>query len=207
MAGDFYERYWSLRKGRKLCDFDYKWPKLSLFIPSDEDMTILDFGCGDGEIIGEMKKINPGASFIGLDVARTALDLACEHYPEVQFFRVTDGGRFPIDDGSIDFIFSSEVIEHVYDTGNAFSEIARVLKVGGKLLITAPYHGLVKNLLLALFAFDRHFDPTDAHIRFFTRRSLSSCLRKVGLEPVESHRMGYVYPLSRTLVVLAEKKN
>ena len=52
-----------------------------------------------------------------------------------------------------DFVFSSEVLEHIYDVENAFSEVARILKPGGRLLLTTPYHGLIKNILITRFFF------------------------------------------------------
>lgn len=205
MSTGFYERYWEHRKGARLDDFDYKWPLVAGYIPREEGVRILDLGCGSGEVIGEMMRLNPRARFIGLDVARTALDLAAERYPQAAFYHITDGSRFPLDDDSVDFLFASEVVEHIYDTHNAFAEMSRVLAPGGRLLLTTPYHGLLKNILIALFFFDRHFDPTDAHVRFFTKRSLFSCLGAAGLMPLEYHYHGRIYPLSRTLLVLAGK--
>jgi 2-polyprenyl-6-hydroxyphenyl methylase/3-demethylubiquinone-9 3-methyltransferase len=205
MTTAFYERYWAHRKGTKLDDFDYKWPFLAGYIPREEGARIVDLGCGSGEVIAEMMKLNPGACFTGLDVAETALDLAGKTYPQARFHKITDGGRFPFDDASVDFLFASEVIEHIYDTGTTFSEISRVLVPGGRLLLTTPYHGLVKNLLIVLFLFDRHFDPRDAHVRFFTKKSLFACLEAVGLVPEEHRYYGRFYPLSRTLLVLARK--
>ena len=201
----FYERYWKGRTGTKLQDFHLKWPKLSRYIPLQDGMVILDFGCGDGTIIKEMMFVNPKAKFIGLDISQTALNAASESLPGVEFHRIADGGKFPIADKSVDFIFTSEVIEHVYDTKNAFSEMSRILRPGGQLLLTTPYHGFIKNLLIVLLLFDKHFDPTGPHVRFFTKRSLFYCLKKFGLKPVSLGYFGRFYPVPHCMFVIAEK--
>jgi 2-polyprenyl-6-hydroxyphenyl methylase/3-demethylubiquinone-9 3-methyltransferase len=71
-------------------------------------------------------------------------------------------------------------LEHLFDVGAALTEINRVLRPGGKFVLTTPYHGLVKNLIVRVLAFERHYDPCGSHIRFFTRRSLKLCLEKAG---------------------------
>jgi len=201
----FYERYWQGRTGTKLKDFDLKWPKLRRYIPSTKEIVILDFGCGNGKIIKEMMSVNPKAKIIGLDVSESALKVASELLHGVEFRRIVDGGRFPIADGAVDFIFTSEVIEHVYDVRNAFSEMSRVLRLGGRILLTTPYHGFLKNILIVLFNFEKHFDPTGPHVRFFTKKSLVSCFRKAGLEPHEHGYFGRFYPFPHCIFVVAEK--
>jgi ubiquinone/menaquinone biosynthesis C-methylase UbiE len=209
----FYNAYWSRRieneEGGNAFNehrhFQLKWPKLRKYIPKDEGAFILDFGCGDGEIIKEMIKINPKAKYLGLDVSDTALERASASLPGVEFHKIEDGSTFPLTDNSVDFIFASEVIEHVYDTEKVFSEIARVLRRGGQILITTPYHGFVKNLFIVFIAFDKHFDPTGPHIRFFSKRSLYRLLKKAGLKPVAHGYFGRSYPIPHCIFVLATK--
>jgi SAM-dependent methyltransferase len=211
---NFYEDYWSKRLDEVQRGIDFneqrhfhlKWPKLHRYIPKGDGVVIVDFGCGDGRIIKEMQVLNPNARFIGLDVSETALARASAFLPAAEFYKVIDGGAFPLADSSVDFLITSEVIEHVYDTRKAFSEISRVLTLGGRLLLTTPYHGFVKNLLILLLNhFDKHFDPTGPHIRFFSKKSLISCLTKVGLKDKKHGYFGRFYPISHCIYVLAEK--
>ena len=125
---------------------------------------------------------------------------------QAEFYKITDGGQLPLKDKIADFVFSSEVLEHIYDVENAFSEIARILKLGGRLLLTTPYHGLLKNILIALFSFNKHFNPAGPHIRFFTKKSLFSLLKKNGFEIRAYGYYGRFYPISHSIFVLAEKK-
>lgn len=200
----FYERYWNHKSGH-LADFHIKWPKLRKFVPVDKGITIVDFGCGQGAILEELKKLNPDAQYMGLDVSESALEKARERLPNVEFHLITDGEKLSLADASVDFIFSSEVIEHIYDTENALSEIARVLKPGGQVLLTTPYHGLLKNLVIVLTGFDKHFDPFGPHIRFFSKKTLLDGLRRNNLDIVKYGYYGRFYPLSHSIFVLAKK--
>ncbi len=199
---EFYERYWSSEK-EDLPDFNLKWPKLRKFIPLKPQITIVDFGCGNGRLIREIKALNPSARLIGLDVSENALKKARRFLPEVEFFKI--GEKIPLNDNSVNFIFCSEVIEHIYDTEKLFSEWQRILKPGGQLLLTTPYHGFIKNLLITLFAFDKHFSPTGSHIRFFSKKILFSLLNQHNLKIKKYGYYGRFFPVPHLIFVLAEK--
>ena len=126
--------------------------------------------------------------------------------PTGEFYKIVDGGPIPLADSSVDFVFSSEVVEHIYDTENAIREIARVLKPGGMFLITVPYHGFLKNLSIVFLGFDKHFDPTGPHIRFFSKKTLTTLLKKNGLEIENYNYYGRFFPFSHSIVAFAKKK-
>src|SRR6185437_14474976 len=140
----FYERYWETQE--VLGDFAYKWPVLKQLVPQDKKIKLLDFGCGKGIIFHEIAKMNPRAEMIGVDVSNEALQSVKKKFPQQKFYKIEDGGRLPFRSNYFDFILASDVLEHVYDTENAFAELARVLKPGGKILISVPYNGKIKNV-------------------------------------------------------------
>lgn len=201
----FYEQFWE-GDSETLGDFELKWPKLSAFIPKEKGINIVDFGCGKGEMISAMKKINPGARYTGLDVSATALEYATKKYSDATFKKIEDGGSLPANDGFADFVFTSEVVEHIYDTENAFKELGRITKSGGTILLTTPYHGFIKNLMLVLFGFDTHFSPTGPHVRFFSNRTLFALLNKNGFEVEKYGYYGRFFPVPHSIFVFARKK-
>lgn len=199
----FYEDYW--RKKEVLEDFSYKWPVIKRLIPQEIKIKILDFGCGKGKIIDEIIRINNKADITGVDVSNTALNFARKKYKKFKFIKIDDGERLPFNKNSFDFITSLDVLEHVYDTELIFSELARILKSGGKILITVPYYGLIKNLIIALFAFDFVYTPRTPHIRFYTKKSLLKEIKSAGLTPEKFGYYGRFYPISKGMFCLAHK--
>src|SRR6185369_7057776 len=199
----FYERYWIHQE--VLEDFSYKWPVIKKVIPVNKKIRILDFGCGKGKIFGELLMLNPQAEIIGVDVSRKALDFTKKKFPKQKFYKISDGDKLPFQTNSFDFIIASDVLEHVYDTENVFSELARILKKNGKILISVPYNGKLKNTLITLFFYEFVFDPYSPHIRFFSKKSLRACLEKVSLKPLHWVYYGRFFPLSNGMYVLAQK--
>ena len=201
----FYERYWFGKPDGKLDDFTRKWPVLRHLIPRESGVVMLDYGCGDGEIIKELRAINAGARYIGVDISKTALAKAQASLPDAVFYQVGDGERVPIPAASVDFIFCSEVIEHLFDVQGFINEMHRVLVPGGQLVLTTPYHGWLKNLAVITFNFDRHFDPTRGHVRFFSRASLTRCLQAGGFRVDRVSGIGRRWPLWKSMFVVARK--
>jgi 2-polyprenyl-3-methyl-5-hydroxy-6-metoxy-1,4-benzoquinol methylase len=144
---------------------------------------VLDLGCGEGAFLGVIA--DAGATAVGADVADAALERARAAHPEADLELVPYEGPLPFEDSSFDVVWASEVIEHVADTGGFLSEVRRVLRTDGLLLLTTPGHGRLRALLAGVP------DPLGDHLRFFTAGSLARTLRAFGLDPV---RVG---PLTR----------
>lgn len=199
----YYERYWENQE--ELEDFHYKWPAVKKFIPKDKAIKLLDFGCGKGAFISEILKINPKLKITGADISNTAIKSLRKKINYLKFVLIKENRKLPFKKGEFDFITALDVIEHVYDTEEILKELRRILKPGGKILISVPYHGLIKNLIISLLFFEINFDPFGPHIRFFTKKSLVKCLEKTGLKPLETGYFGRFYPLSRGMYILAQK--
>jgi ubiquinone/menaquinone biosynthesis C-methylase UbiE len=62
--------------------------------------------------------------------------------------------------------------------------VARVLKPGGVFLCYTTDFNLLKQVLIAIFFWDRYFDPQSPHIRFLKRSTFRSLEEQCGLEEV-----------------------
>ena len=140
--------------------------------PGDE---WLDLGCGAGRFL----TLAPGGT--GADVAQAALDRAP---PGLSLVRVDEDEPLPFAHDSFDLVWCSETIEHVADGLGLLQECRRVLRRGGRLVLTTPAHPLWRRTLIAIARFDAHFDPLGQHLRFFTKASLGTALELAGFSHV-----------------------
>jgi SAM-dependent methyltransferase len=156
---------------------------------------VLDLGCGAGRFVAALR--DAGADPVGVEIAEAALERARRNAPGTDLRLVEPDGSLPLEHAGVDLVWCSEVLEHVADTEHLLLEARRVLRPGGRLLITVPFHGRVKAALIGLLRFERHFDPTGQHLRFYTRDSLARTLADAGFEAVQVQPWGGP-PLLRT---------
>ncbi len=97
-----------------------------------------------------------GADAVGVEVAQAAVERARSAHPSLDFRLVPLDGPLPFEDGSLELVRASEVIEHVTDTARWLSEVRRVLVRRGRLLVTTPSHGRVR---VALGGVERFSEP------------------------------------------------
>ncbi len=118
---------------------------------------VLDLGCGAGRFVAALR--DAGAEPVGVEIAQAALDRAARNAPGADLRLLEGDGSLPLEHASVDVVWCSEVLEHVPDTAHLLLEARRVLRPGGRLLVTVPFHGRVKGTLLALAALRRALRP------------------------------------------------
>jgi 2-polyprenyl-6-hydroxyphenyl methylase/3-demethylubiquinone-9 3-methyltransferase len=158
---------------------------------------VLDLGAGDGAFAAELRAA--GCEVVAVDVADEALRRATARVPGLDARRVHGDAPLPFEEDAFDVVWAGEVLEHVADVVGLLAEVRRVLRWGGTLLVTTPYHGRVALAALALRGggrLDEHFDPRADHLRFFTARTLEAVLRDAGFADVDVRAVGGV-PLLR----------
>ena len=161
---------------------------------------VLDLGCGDGAFAAELA--GAGAHVVGVDVSEEALRRARGAHPGLEVRLVAPDEPLPFEDASFDAVWAGEVVEHVMDVARLLSEVRRVLRPEGRLLLTAPNHPPLRVLALALSPrrFARHFDPRSQHVRFLTRGTLRELLDDLGFADVEISTAGGA-PLARSTLL------
>lgn len=99
---------------------------------------LLDAGTGLGNVLFVAERAAPGAAAVGVD--RDAERLARAAAAGVTSpLALGDLGDLPIRAGAFDAVLCSEVLEHLDDDGRALDELQRVLRPGGRLVVTVPH--------------------------------------------------------------------
>lgn len=160
---------------------------------------VLDLGCGEGVFAAALAAA--GARPIAVDVADEPLRRLRARFPQVEDVRRAQAGEaLPLDDGEVDAAWAGEVLEHVHDVGALATELRRVVKPGGTLLVTTPDHPrrLLVKFALRPRAFEEHVWPYADHLRFFTRRTLAMVLENAGFADVAiRRRSGHLHAVAR----------
>jgi SAM-dependent methyltransferase len=111
---------------------------------------VLDLGCGDGHFSA---RTLPDTKIQGIDTSFLSLRSAnsMNYYSGLV---CSVGDHLPFKKSSFETIISNSVLEHIPDVDSVIIEVVRILKPGGKFVITVPNSNFTKNLSIALF-FDR----------------------------------------------------
>lgn len=135
---------------------------------------VLDVGCGGGFVAGAMQ--DAGARAVGIDPNAPSIAYARRAFPDCEFHcgvldELRASGR------QFDFLYCSEVIEHVADVEAFTATLADLCRPGGHVFITTPDIGhwrVPKDLL----SWDLVDPPR--HVRYFTYDSLRRLLARHG---------------------------
>ena len=102
------------------------------------DRAVLDIGCNTGRGGQILKEVNPQLQITGLDVVPERLDKIPGGLYERLILSSADDIDVP--DNTFDDIVAGEVIEHIdpADVQNVLTELLRVLKPGGRVMLTTP---------------------------------------------------------------------
>ncbi len=185
---------------------DYRGRLAFLLAHVQAGQRVLDVGCGEGRFAAELTDV--GARVVGVDVAEEQLRRARAQHPELDLRLLPPHGLWPLPDAYFDVVWVGETIEHVADTAAWLSEVRRVLRSGGSLLLSTPAHDPLTVLGLALSrrAFAAHFGPRSEHLRFYSRASLSGLLEDFGFHEIELRGLGGLPGARRTLLAVARRK-
>jgi methionine biosynthesis protein MetW len=144
--------------------------------------NILDIGCYDGTFLSLIK--NRDNNFIGVEASDWGAEKSKKTGIHVQQYFFDGNTKFPFEDSFFDVVIAGEIIEHVYDTDYFLFEIYRILKTGGKLLISTPNIASFGRRIFLLFGINPIIEispnepDSSGHIRYFTFKTLRNLLKK-----------------------------
>ena len=141
---------------------------------------ILDAGCGEGITLEKLVRRFPDADVQGIDVDPENVVICREHG-----LPVTQASLYelPYDDGVFDTSILLEVLEHLDHPEKAVSELARVTRPGGRILILYPVDwAMFLARAICLRFREARFDP--GHVRQWNVRALGHLLWQCGMRPI-----------------------
>lgn len=110
--------------------------------------TFLDAGCGNGKFMLALRQIRPDLILKGVDYSRREVMEAKKHGLAVSQMNFEEGIK--LKSNSFDIVYAGEIIEHLYNPDLFLSEINRILKKDGYVIITTPNLLAWFNRILAL---------------------------------------------------------
>lgn len=159
---------------------------------------VLDLGCGNGSLSHLVAQ--QGYEVVGVDASAQGIAIARKSFPDCQFVEA-DIYDLPLAEmaHSFDIVLAVEVIEHLLYPRELVRVAKKCLKPNGNLLLTTPYHGYLKNLVLAVAGkMDQHFTALwdNGHVKFFSVPTLTTLLKAEGFTEIQfgfSGRLPYVW--------------
>jgi len=148
--------------------------------------TLLDVGCGPGALLYRVR--GRVRQTVGLDLSDEVLRQAKTAFQQRQTatdgalatFVLGDGTRLPFRNASFDSILCTETLEHVPDDAAVLSELARVLKPGGRLAVSVP-DTLPEVIQRRLAPWSGSWPG--GHLRIYGRRTILQRIERAGLRP------------------------
>lgn len=184
----------------------YVWGPVMDLLAAQPAKRVFDVGCGNGSFARHLKK--NGYEVSGIDISKQGiaqanktdpsmkLEIGSAYDPLVERF-----GTFPV-------VVSLEIVSHLYAPRDFARTVADLLEPNGMAIITTPYHGYLKNLVLALTGkMDAHFNALWDHgtIKFWSVATLTTLFEEVGLQREHVRRAGRVAALAKSMILAFRK--
>lgn len=170
---------------------------------------VLDAGCGDGNFAVSMAEA--GYEMYGIDMSASGIKVAqgrgMGRFAQASVYEDFTAAFDDVD--AFDAIVAVEVIEHLYDP-RGFVKLARAaLKDDGLLLVTTPYWGWLKNVVLAVTnRMDRSLTALwdGGHIKHWSRKTLTELMAEQGMKFVAFEGAGRSVPYLWSGMLMAFRK-
>ncbi len=172
---------------------------------------VLDIGCGTGRGGQVLKSLNNKLKISGLDCAKDRLERLPKQVYEQSIYSLST--HIFCEDRTFDVVVAGEFIEHIYpiDVDKTLTEIFRVLKVGGRLLLTTRNPLDIKKRIYRESILDN-----DDHLSQHFHDALSLKLKMMGFASVKvygsgnvTRYLGYYFPwlhVYESYLVIADKR-
>lgn len=135
---DSFAHAYSTENESNLFNAYYERPAMLRLIGDVSGRRILDAGCGSGPLTATLR--DSGAMVTGFDASAAMVDLARQRLGEDADLHVADlGGPLPFGDAEFDDVVASLVLHYLEDWAGPLSELRRVLKPSGRLILSVNH--------------------------------------------------------------------
>lgn len=149
--------------------------------------SILDYGAGDGHL---RDFVDDNYKYYYLDISKNHFNNLKKNDVVLEF---NSDFKIPLKNKTMDVIVLSEVIEHLPNPGLVLSDIKKVLKDDGLLIITTP--NIFYSIFITKSLFRFNVDKTRQHIVGYDWSLLNNLLKNNGFDYIEHDIMVFFYPL------------
>ena len=187
--------------------WNIKLPKLLLM--NIEGDKVLDVGCGNGYFV--LYLIKHGIDAYGIDSGKKGIEIAktaCEGENRFYVCDIRDHKLPKEIDQKYDTVVSTEVIEHLFDPDEYLTFCYDILKKDGRIVLTTPYHGYLKNVAISMTnKWDEHHFSLfyGGHIKFFSKKTLQIIMERNGFEVTHIRGIGRFPFLWETMMAVGKR--
>lgn len=178
--GNFIQRFWQR----------YKFDEVVNVI-DPKNLIILDIGCGPAI----MFSLLPDSAFcVGIDISKDQIKFAKKSTN--RYFVVGNSKNLPFTDNTFDYITLIEVLEHLDKdkTVEILSEINRLLKKDGSLIITTPNYHSLWPIIERIWSKINPVDYTKEHINKMTIRRIRELLERSNFKNIKIKTIFIISP-------------
>lgn len=167
--------------------------------------TILDFGCGNGELLSRV-----GRKFrrvVGVDATEASVEITRRRlagHPKAVIYKYS--GEMPVEKGRFDYVTCMDVLEHLEEPEKALREIKRLMPPGGRLIVSVPnWYDFIYSKVLRLNAYHLHAHTPWGWARILKKAGFKTTgCRAAGFPLVNSDLLARkVYGLGMCIIISA----
>lgn len=189
---------------------DYLLPALKEILAGEtlprDRKRLFELGCGNGSVASELVRLGWGVT--GVDPSEQGIAQANARFPAIPLRLGSAYDDLAGQYGTFPVVVSMEVVEHVYAPRKYAATLYSLLEKGGVAIVSTPYHGFLKNLVLAASGkMDAHFTALwdHGHIKFWSEKTLRALLEEAGFRDIQFRRVGRIPALAKSMIAIARK--
>jgi ubiquinone/menaquinone biosynthesis C-methylase UbiE len=174
---------WARTYDQKLFQFwmkKFQDPVLKILKEATKRVKILDISCGSGNLLDKLVKMN-FQNLYGLDISKEMLKVAKRKLPSTVILQHGDVHKLPFSKNTFDYVITTEAFHHYYSQNKALSEMKRVVKVRGSIIVVdinfflRPIH----------FLFEK-FEPGCKKVN--SKQEIYTLFKNSGLKKIQQRR-------------------